>query len=66
MQFITMETIDWIPEQSLNLADIEALTRREKIQDRFTLPKAKALAAVRLARLNQCLEWLQEESINWI
>ncbi|MBK8987288.1 MAG: hypothetical protein IPM39_14630 [Chloroflexi bacterium] len=42
------------------------LSRREKIQDRFTLPAAKELAAVRLRRLEQCLEWLQEESFDFV
>ena len=42
------------------------LGRREKIQDRFTLPRAQQIAAVRLARLAQCLEWLQEESFDWL
>jgi uncharacterized protein len=38
-------------------------SRREALQDRFTLPRAQALAATRLARLAQCLDWLQEESL---
>lgn len=42
------------------------LARREKIQDRFTLPIARQIAAVRLARLAQCLAWLQEESFDWL
>jgi uncharacterized protein len=42
------------------------LARREKIQDRFTLPVAQQMAAVRLARLEQCLAWLQEESFAYI
>lgn len=41
------------------------LARREKIQDRFTLPVARQMAAVRLARLEKCLEWLQEESFDY-
>ena len=40
--------------------------RREKIQDRFTLPIAQQMAATRLARLAQCLAWLQEESFDWL
>jgi len=40
----------------------EALLLREKIQDRFTLPIARQIAEVRLARLAQCLAWLHEES----
>lgn len=42
------------------------LTRREAIQDRFTLPLARELAAVRLERLQQCLLWLQEESFDFV
>ena len=42
------------------------LARREKIQDRFTLPIAQQMAAVRLARLAQCLEWLEEESFAFV
>jgi uncharacterized protein len=42
------------------------LGRREKIQDRFTLPIAQQIAAVRLARLEQCLAWLQEESFAFV
>ena len=41
------------------------MARREKIQDRFTLPIARQIAAVRLARLEQCLAWLQEESFDY-
>lgn len=41
------------------------IARREKIQDRFTLPIARQIAAVRLARLEQCLAWLQEESFDY-
>jgi HD superfamily phosphodiesterase len=40
----------------------QVLARREKIQDRFTLPIARQIAEVRLARLAQCLAWLHEES----
>lgn len=42
------------------------LKRRELIQDRFTLPVARQMAAARLARLAQCLEWLQEESFDFM
>jgi uncharacterized protein len=38
-------------------------SRRDALQDRFTLPRAQALAAARLARLSQCLDWLEEESL---
>lgn len=42
------------------------LKRRELIQDRFTLPVARQMAATRLARLEQCLAWLQEESFDFL
>lgn len=42
------------------------LKRRELIQDRFTFPIARQMAAVRLARLEQCLAWLQEESFDFV
>jgi uncharacterized protein len=38
------------------------LARQAGIRDRFTLPKAKMLAAQRLARMEQLLIWLREES----
>lgn len=41
------------------------LKRRELIQDRFTLPIAQQMAQTRLARLEQCLAWLQEESFDF-
>jgi uncharacterized protein len=42
------------------------LARREFIQDRFSLPRAREMATVRLERLQQCLLWLQEESFDFI
>jgi uncharacterized protein len=42
------------------------LKRRELIQDRFTLPIARQMAQTRLVRLAQCLEWLQEESFDFV
>lgn len=42
------------------------LKRRELIQDRFTLPVAQQMTATRLARLEQCLAWLQEESFDYL
>lgn len=42
------------------------LERRELIRNRFTLPAAQQIAAVRLARLEQCLAWLQEESFDFV
>lgn len=37
-------------------------TRRDGVVGRFTLPRAQQIARIRLERLGQCLEWLQEES----
>lgn len=42
------------------------LARREKVHNRFTLPIARQLAQVRLARLAQCLVWLEEESFAFV
>lgn len=42
------------------------IARREKIKDRFTLPAAQQMAEIRLARLEKCLGWLQEESFDFI
>ena len=39
------------------------LDRRDALRERFTLPRAQEIAAVRLARLAQCLAWLEEESL---
>ena len=44
----------------------QVLKRRELIKDRFTLPVARELAATRLARLEQCRQWLQEESFAFL
>ncbi len=38
------------------------LSRRAVIQSGFTLPRAQEIAKVRLARMQQCFEWLNEES----
>lgn len=38
------------------------LDRRYGIQGRFTLPRARQIAAVRLARMETALQWLLEES----
>lgn len=38
------------------------LSRRDVLRDRFTLPRAQAIAAVRLTRMAHCLAWLEEES----
>jgi hypothetical protein len=38
------------------------LSRRDVIQNRFTLPRAQEIAQVRLGRMETCLGWLMEES----
>lgn len=38
------------------------LSRRAVIQGRFTLPRAQEFACIRLQRMEQCMEWLSEES----
>ena len=38
------------------------LSRREGIKSRFTLPRAQAIANVRLDRMQTSLQWLNEES----
>jgi HD superfamily phosphodiesterase len=38
------------------------LSRRNDIQDRFTLPRAQEIAGIRLQRMETSLEWLLEES----
>lgn len=39
------------------------LDRRAGIEGRFTLPRAQAIADIRLARMAQCLDWLTEEGL---
>jgi HD superfamily phosphodiesterase len=51
--------------KELHTACQQVLKRRELIQDRFTLPIAREIAATRLARLEQCLQWLQDESFDF-
>ena len=38
------------------------LSRRAGIQNRFTLPRAREIAEVRLERMETSLQWLIEES----
>jgi uncharacterized protein len=38
------------------------LDRRAGIEGRFTLPRAREIAEIRLERMAQCLEWLTQES----
>lgn len=47
--------------------DVGACSRRIRerqaaIQGRFTLPRAQAIAQLRLVRMDQCLQWLEDES----
>jgi len=42
------------------------ISRRESLKGRFTLPRAQALAAVRMERLAQCLTWIEEESLGYL
>jgi hypothetical protein len=38
------------------------LSRRDDIRGRFTIPRAEEIAQVRIARMDQSLQWLLEES----
>lgn len=38
------------------------LSRRNDIQDRFTLPRAQEIARIRIERMEKSLQWLNEES----
>jgi len=38
------------------------LSRRNEIKDRFTLPRAREIASLRIQRMDTSLEWLLEES----
>lgn len=38
------------------------LSRREGIRDRFTLPRAREIARIRLERMETSLQWLRDES----
>ena len=38
------------------------LSRRNDIQDRFTLPRAQGIARIRIERMEKSLQWLNEES----
>jgi len=38
------------------------LSRRNDIQGRFTIPRSREIAQVRFERMEQCLNWLKEES----
>jgi HD superfamily phosphodiesterase len=39
------------------------LERRGGIQERFSLPRAQEIAQARLVHMQQCLNWLEEESL---
>ncbi len=38
------------------------LSRRDDIRGRFTIPHAQEIAQIRIARMDQSLQWLLEES----
>ncbi len=38
------------------------MDRRYGIEGRFTIPRARKIAQIRIERMGQCLEWLHEES----
>ena len=42
------------------------LSRRDALHDRFTLPRAREIAAERLARMAQCVAWLEEDSFGYL
>jgi uncharacterized protein len=44
----------------------QILKRRDEIQDRFTIPQAKAIAKVRLARMDEFFNSLLEESFGYL
>lgn len=65
LEFLGM--IGMAREFTLGPKDIEAcqrriLERRAGIQGRFTLPRAREIAQIRLERMEQCLRWLEAES----
>ena len=55
----------WGPN-NLGVCARRLVARRDALRDRFTLPRAREMAAERLARLEQCLVWLEEESLGWL
>jgi uncharacterized protein len=44
----------------------QILKRRDEIQDRFTIPQAKAIAKVRLARMDEFFKSLLDESFGYL
>ena len=42
------------------------LSRRRDIQGRFTLPRARKIAEIRLERMQTCLQWLNEEGFGML
>jgi uncharacterized protein len=38
------------------------LARKANIREKFTLPRAQEIAAIRIEHMEQCLQWLDEES----
>ena len=51
----------WGPN-NLEICQRRIRARLEGVWGRFTLPRAKEIAQTRLARMEQCLRWLDEES----
>lgn len=51
----------WGPN-NLEVCQQRIRARLEGIRGRFTLPRAREIAQVRLDRMAQCLQWLDEES----
>ncbi len=51
----------WGPN-NLKVCHQRIRARLEGVRGRFTLPRAREIAQVRLERMVQCLEWLDEES----
>lgn len=48
---------------SMQAAYDRIVIRRDMLRERFTIPAAQRLAAERLARMDQVLAWLKEESL---
>ncbi len=51
----------WGPN-NLGVCTRRLVARRDALRDRCTLSRAREIATERLARLEQCLAWLEEES----
>ena len=58
----TVREFAWGPNQ-LKKIITRIKSRRDGIRGRFTIPAAQAIAEKRLARMDQILEWVAEESL---